>query len=139
MTGTERAAMRLALGLLRDGTFGDIVTEVLWHGGWRDLVDAYDAASDSDITPRILRARLALYLRTALRAAAVKDRYPYGDSLRPTAVVTACIQGTSPRDMRPVGDGWWLHEAITPNMRSREYEWRRWPVPLWSQAPRSKP
>jgi len=158
VTGTERAALRLALGVLRDSVrlSEDAEERYARDNPWRD------ALADSGLTQaarvlgcceienvmpvwpwggrhRVLRARLALYLRTVLRAESAKDRYPYGDNLRPTAVVTACIQGTVPRDMRPAGDGWWLHEAITPNIRNREYEWRRWPVPLWSQAPRSKP
>lgn len=126
MTGTERAAMRLALGLLRDGTFGDIVTDILWHGGHHALVDAFDAAGDDDdeVPRRILRARLALYLRAVLRADA-GDMGLWWHARR---------LGRSDSAV----EAWTTEMAMAQLVRGPRWA-NRLARPLWYDAPRSKP
>lgn len=76
LTGTERAALRLALGVLRgtdDGSYGTRTAKMLLWVGGSDLWDALDPFFDRDghivgVLPRILRARLALFIRALLRA-----------------------------------------------------------------------
>ncbi len=85
MTGTERAALRLALGVLRGGGggsrwavrgarsiigghhFGADGAGSETYAGQPALADAIGAAIKT-VPYRILRARLALYLRAVLRA-----------------------------------------------------------------------
>lgn len=139
MTGTERAALRLALGVLRRtrGIAGapwavNEATGVLWTGAGvlalgrlasRSLTLCYTGARDSRTTTsdRLVRARLALYLRAVLRAEA-------GDCGPVRCERCAGIgDGTHGR-----GDlcGWCWQQCREPIGR---YGWRRI-RPLWERA-----
>lgn len=144
MTGTTRAALRLALGVLRasagtDAAWLFFACDVLDRGpGGAGLGAAALAACrsrrETDSAPlawRLARARLALYLRAVLRA----ERGDFG-----TRCCGVC-RGPLRRDVgceAPLwGLGWCArhkvqHSDPAPNRASIA-------VPLWSQAPGRKP
>lgn len=129
MTGTERAALRLALGTLRWSVRycargrPESMEVAAWialrdvralpHGG---RIPSFDPGRTHRPESRLLRARLALYLRAVLRAEAGEEWRGY--------------VSWSPR---------WREEFRTERWPTSDcYERVRLAVPLWSQAPGRK-
>ena len=132
MTGTERAAMRLALGVLRRATASNADDAL-------DAVHTILALADSDltlpsfrhVTGRILRARLALYLRAVLRADeaarwdAAWGQWPVPQTW-PAMRCTVC------------GERRFSADEVAGTCRGQAAAWAP-PRPLWTTAPSKEP
>ena len=141
MTGTERASLRAALGILRRDA--DVSVTYALHGaglalrlggvGWLSSMVA--GLLDAWQPPRILRARLALYLRALLRAER-GDMSRWTCPRHPGATVATDIDTTGP-------DGLWRSEWwCSTERRWRLVEAGNEPVrrasiarPLWTLTP----
>lgn len=158
MHSTERAALRLALGVLRQ-------VRPYRHEGWRRgdavddaLTDAADVLAAADLwgiapefdvrdeerpnkhgypsgwpaySPRILRCRLALYLRAVLRAEAADEWERTWNGAPPPRWVPVCDACREPLPWWTVGE-----RVGAPTTRPQCKGARvRWPRPLWLDAP----
>jgi hypothetical protein len=160
MTGTERAAVRLALGVLRAysrhvprgcaSVYAQVYARAAVVAAWQYAearADAYtvraiaaavllaDDLSGGDLTlARVVRVRLALYLRAVLRADSLGWDWLgmggdiYGDDLMGSDLGEARHdEGLAPAYRRNAGEVWWSSARS-----SAQYHIAR---PLWLDAP----
>lgn len=153
VTGTERAALRLALGVLRSGHHGQAFDRarnaLAVSGATAGLALQVRDAFISEPFPevRILRARLALYIRAVLRAEAGWEQMEHSGRCEDWSKTGAwrCYQRVAcdwpvvcSGCGEPLGffSGYEAGEAIAkPCPVTQEAAVARYPHPLWLDAP----